>query len=337
MNWLEQEESLIALRHQQVRRLLARSRCRPVATACLAAVIGLVIFAAQARRPKLYEAEVGLLITEGAFETDGRPRPPGELRAFIADVAFADARLDNLIAKRDLVQRLGASDRAAALARMRKLINVRTWHDYFEGYRQRADPPRTARVTIGFSAPDPALALAVARDLGELVAETQTARETQRAMAQIDGLRSAVDSAASESARQRDLLEQAERAAGELPDLGSLLRVKQLARGLESAEKASRSVAAQLLEAQLHLRTVQQIGTRVQVVDPGIPPWHTPAKSERLVQQAVLALILSLPLAVILVGAFDPTIRDEQDLRRAGLRLLGRVPSDQRRLPRVIV
>jgi hypothetical protein len=337
MNWLEQEESLIALGHQQVRRLLARARCRPVATVCLAAVIGLVIFAAQARRPKLYEAEVGLLITEGAVETDGRPRPRGELRAFIADVAFADARLDNLIAKRDLVQQLGASDRAAALARMRKLIDVRTWHDYFEGYRQRADPPRTARVTIGFSAPDPALALAVARDLGELVAETQTARETQRAMAQIDGLRSAVDSAASESARQRDLLEQAERAAGELPDLGSLLRVKQLARGLESAEKASRSVAAQLLEAQLHLRTVQQIGTRVQVVDPGIPPWHTPAKSERLVQQAVLALILSLPLAVILVGAFDPTIRDEQDLRRAGLRLLGRVPSDQRRLPRVIV
>jgi hypothetical protein len=337
MTWLDQEESLVALGLRQVRRLLARSRCRPVATVCLAAVIGLVMFAAQARRPKLYEAEVGLLITEGAFEADGRPRPGGELRAFIADVAFADARLDNLIAKRDLVQRLGASDREAARARMRKMIEVHTWQDYFEGYRQRADPPRTARVTIGFSAPDPALALAVARDLGELVAETQTARETQRAMAQIDGLRSAVDSAASESARQRDLLEQAERAAGELPDLGSLLRVNQLARGLESAEKASRSVAAQLLEAQLHLRTAQQIGTRVQVVDPGIPPWHTPTKSERLVRQAALALILSLPLAVILVGAFDPTIRDEQDLRRAGLRLLGRVPSDQRRLPRVIV
>ena len=337
MTWLDQEESLVALGLRQVRRLLARSRCRPVATVCLAAVIGLVMFAAQARRPKLYEAEVGLLITEGAFEADGRPRPGGELRAFIADVAFADARLDNLIAKRDLVQRLGASDREAARARMRKMIEVHTWQDYFEGYRQRADPPRTARVTIGFSAPDPALALAVARDLGELVAETQTARETQRAMAQIDGLRSAVDSAASESARQRDLLEQAERAAGELPDLGSLLRVNQLARGLESAEKASRSVAAQLLEAQLHLRTAQQIGTRVQVVDPGIPPWHTPTKSERLVRQAALALILSLPLAVILVGAFDPTIRDEQDLRRAGLRLLGRVPSQQRRLPRVVV
>ena len=337
MTWLDQEESLVALGLRQVRRLLARSRCRPVATVCLAAVIGLVMFAAQARRPKLYEAEVGLLITEGAFEADGRPRPGGELRAFIADVAFADARLDNLIAKRDLVQRLGASDREAARARMRKMIEVHTWQDYFEGYRQRADPPRTARVTIGFSAPDPALALAVARDLGELVAETQTARETQRAMAQIDGLRSAVDSAASESARQRDLLEQAERAAGELPDLGSLLRVKQLARGLESAEKASRSVAAQLLEAQLHLRTAQQIGTRVQVVDPGIPPWHTPTKSERLVRQAALALILSLPLAVILVGAFDPTIRDEQDLRRTGLRLLGRVPGRQRRLPQVIV
>jgi|GEM_PF-2533620 hypothetical protein len=337
MTWLDQEESLIIVGHRQVRRLLARSRCRPVATACLAAGLALMIFAAQARRPKLYEAEVGLLITEGAFSPDGRPRPRGELRAFIKDVAFADARLDDLIAKRDLVRRLGASDRAAALSRIRKLVKVHTWHDYFEGYRQRADPPRTARVTIGFSAPDPALALSVARDLGELVAETQTAHETQTLMAQIDGLRVAVGSASSESARQRDLLEQAERTLPARPDLGSLLRVKQLARALESSEKASRPIAAQLLEAQLHLRTAQQIGTRVQVVDPGIPPWHTPAKSERLVRQAVLASILSLPLAVILVGAFDPTIRDEQDLRRAGLRLLGRVPSQQRRLPRVVV
>jgi len=74
---VEQEESLIALGHQQVRRLLAGLAVglwRPYA---LAAGDRPGDFAAQARRPKLYEAEVGLLYHRGAVETDGRPRPRG--------------------------------------------------------------------------------------------------------------------------------------------------------------------------------------------------------------------------------------------------------------------
>jgi hypothetical protein len=333
MTWLDQEELLIIVGHRQVRRLLARSRCRPVATACLAVVIGLVIFAAQARRPSRFQAEVGLLITEGAFAPDGRPRPRGELRDFINRAAFADARLDELIGKHDLVQRLGGGDRAATLPRMRKLIDVQTWHDYFEGYRQRTDPPRTARVTIGFTAPDPALALAVARDLGELVAETQTIRESGEAMAHVEQVRIFMASAATETAHRRREFEQAEQAASERGDPASLWRVQKTKEALEVAERAYRSAAAGLVSAQLHARVAGQLGGRVQVVDPGIPPWRTRPRAERLIRQAAVALILSLPLAVILTGAFDPTIRDEQDLRRAGLRLLGQARSYSRRLP----
>jgi hypothetical protein len=325
MTWLEQEESLFAAGHRQVRRLLSRSRCRPVAAACLAAGLGFMLFAAQARRPKLYEAEVALLITEGAFASDGRPRPRGELRAFITDVAFADARLYDLIGKRDLVRRLGGADRTVTLARVRKLIEVHTWHDYFEGYRESTDPPRTARVTIGFSASDPELALAVARDMGELVAETQTAHETQDAAARVDALRIAAESSASEAARRRDLLGQARLAAAERPDFALLLGAQQLARASDAADKASRSAAAELMEAQLHLRTAQRMGARAQVLDPGVPPWRVPSRRNRLVRQAATALVVSVPLAIILVGAFDPTVRDEQDLRRVGVRLLGRV------------
>jgi len=332
MNWLEQEESLIALGHQQVRRLVARARCRPVATVCLAAVIGLVIFAAQARRPRRFRAEVGLLITEGAFAPDGRPRPRGELRAFVNYVAFADARLYELIGRHELMQRLGTADRADTLASMRKLIEVRTWRDYFEGYRQRADPPRTARVTIGFTAPDPTLALTVARDLGELVAETQTVRKSGEAMAQVEQIRILMGSKAAEAAHLRRELDQAERASAEQSDLASLWRVQKTTRALEAAERSYRRVAAELVSAQVYARTVGRVGSRVQVVDPGIPPWRAPTQAERLVHQAALALILSLPLAVMLVGAFDPTIRDEQDLRRAGMHLLGRVRSGGKRV-----
>jgi hypothetical protein len=311
---------------------MARSRCRPVATASLVAGLTVLLFAVQTHRPKLYSAEVGLLITEGAFDSDGRPRPRGELRVFVNDVAFTDARLNALIDKHDLVRRLGASSSATALARIHKLIEVQTWHDYFEGSRQDADPPRTVRVTIGFSAPDPTLALAVARDLGGLVAQTQAVREMQDVTARVNALRAAENSTASDSARQRDLFEQVKRAVGHRPDLFSWVRLQELARALEVAEKEDRSVSAQLLEAQLQLRTVQQIGARVQVVDSGIPPGPTPSKLKRLLSQAVLALVPSLPLAAILIGVFDPTIRDEQDLRRTGLRWLGQVPDRNKRL-----
>jgi hypothetical protein len=191
-------------------------------------------------------------------------------------------------------------------------------------------------VTIGFSASDPALALTVARDLGELVAETQTAREVQAATAQVDSLRVAVDNAASESARQRDRLEQAERTSSERSDVGKLLRAQQFARALESAEKASRSIAAELFEAQTHLRAIQQIGGRVQIVDPGIPPWRVRSRRSRFVSYAAVALAMSVPLAVILIGALDPMIRDEQDVRRTGMLWLGCVP-DRSKLPREVV
>jgi hypothetical protein len=332
MNWLEQEESLVALGHRQVRRLLARSRCRPVATACLAAVIGLVIFAAQARRPKLYEAEVGLLITEGAFAPDGRPRPRGELRAFVNDVAFSNARLDDLVRKHDLLPWLGTTNREAALTSMRKLIKVNTWHDYFEGYRQHADPPRTARVTIEFTATEPALALAVARDLGELLAETQTARESEKATARVEELRVLMGSAAAEAARRRAEQERAERAGGERPDPASLWRVQKTMQGLETAENTSRAVTAELISAQLYAQTVGRVGSRVQVVDPGIPPWRTATRAERLMRQVTLAALVSVPLVIMLIGAFDPTVRDEQDLVRIGMRLLGRVPGSSERV-----
>jgi hypothetical protein len=335
MTWLEQEESLIVLGHRQVRRLVVRARCRPVATVCLAVGLGLVLFAAQARRPRKYEAEVGLLITEGAFAPDGRPRPRGELRAFINSAAFTNARLDGLIGKHDLTRQLGIGDHAATLAGMRELIKVHTWHDYFDGYRQRADPPRTARVTIEFTAPDPALALAVARGLGELLAETQTAREAEKAKAQVEELHVLTGGAAAEAARRRVDLERAIGAAGERSDLASLWRVQKTKRALETAENTSRSVAAELVSAQLYAQTVGRVGNRVQVVDPGVPPWRTPTRAERLVRQAALAVIVSFPLVVVLVGAFDPTVRDAQDLRRAGMRLLGHVPGRSERFRQV--
>jgi hypothetical protein len=49
-------------------------------------------------------------------------------------------------------------------------------------------------------------------------------------------------------------------------------------------------------------------------------------------RQVTLAALVSVPLVIMLIGAFDPTVRDEQDLVRIGMRLLGRVPGSSERV-----
>ena len=70
-------------------------RCwhRPYLTLAVTLLLAAGLFTVQIRRPKLYKAEVGLLIIEGAFAADGRPRPRGELRSFIEAAVLAAPRL----------------------------------------------------------------------------------------------------------------------------------------------------------------------------------------------------------------------------------------------------
>jgi len=197
------------------------------------------------------------------------------LRAFVNDVAFSNARLDDLVRKHDLLPWLGTTNREAALTSMRKLIKVNTWHDYFEGYRQHADPPRTARVTIEFTATEPALALAVARDLGELLAETQTARESEKATARVEELRVLMGSAAAEAARRRAELERAERAAENGPILPRSGGCRRLCRAGDSREHISSSDSRADL-GQLYAQTVGRVGSRSRSWTRGFRPGELP-------------------------------------------------------------
>jgi hypothetical protein len=274
----------------------------------------------------MYDAEVGLLITEGAFADDGRPRPRGELRAFIIRTIFTTAQLDALISKHDLVTKLRAGSPEGARSRMRKLVEVNTYSDYFEGYRERADPPRSARVTISFSAPDPELALAVARDIGAIVAETQTRRAAEAANLRLEGLRVLAENAAGRAASLEDQLGRAKENALEQPSAVARERLAQLSGGVRVAQDAAKQAAASLVDAQLQAHAVHQLGPMIQVVKQGVPFWRTMPRGERLVRQAMLALFIGCLAALILIGSLDPAVLDEADIQRAGLIPAGRVP-----------
>jgi hypothetical protein len=275
----------------------------------------------------MYDGGVGLLITEGAFSSDGRPRPRGELLGFIDRAVFTAARLEELANKHDLVRKLRAPNLEVAVDRLRQQIDVGIWQDYFEGYRQGEDPPRTVRVTIGFSAPDPETALAVARDLGQLVAETQTQHEADSAAERVKSRRILAASAAARANGLHEELERMKVDAVEQPGGNAFVGLQRMKAAVQAADAASSAMAGDLVDAQLRERAVRRVGHLVQVVDPGTPVWQRLSRTERLAGQGALALGLGMFLAVFLVGSLDPTIRDEQDLRRVRIPYLGSVPA----------
>jgi len=308
-------------------------RCHPVVTLGLALMVALGVFGLQARRRPMYEAEVGLLITEGTFAADGRPRPRGELRAFLTREIFTPEHLDSLIDKHRLVQMLRTGGRDGARARLRKLIEVDTSHDYFEGYRDQADPPRSARVHISFSAPDPELALEVAEDIGKIVAKTQTQHVTEIANARVDAMRILAEKAAGRALDLEEQLLRARQDVGDQRDIRSRDLLEQLAAIVESAQAAARQSEANLVDAQLRVHAIRELDDLVQVVSSSAPLWQRMTRAERMLRQAILAMVVGILAAVVLVGAFDPTVVDEQDIRRSGMVLVGRVPILRGQLP----
>lgn len=305
--------------------MIRHARRRPVLTLGLALLLALGLFAAQARRRQMFDAEVGLLISEGAFAADGRPRPRGELRAFLTRAIFTRDRLDALVRRHDLVTKLGVGNREAAKARLRKLLEIETWHDYFEGYRDHSDPPRSARVAVTFSAPDPALASAVVRDIAEIIIETQTQQATEVGSARVEGLRLVAENAAGRAIElEKQLLRLREEAVGNQSPMTNddLL---QLSRLVQAAQGSARNAEAALVDAQLRTRAVRQLGDLVHVMDRSQTLWSAMSPRARLMRQIVLSLLLAGFASVLLVGALDPTVLDEEDIHRAGLVLLGTV------------
>jgi hypothetical protein len=285
-----------------------------------------MFFGVLSRRPKLYQAEVGLLITEGVLTSDGLPRPRGELRALIGNAIFVTSRLEGLIDKHDLVRRLGAADKPAALDLFRSRIEIGVWQDYFIGFRERGDPPRSARVSIGFSAPDPDLALAVARDLGALVSESQSANEIAAASARVDALRVLAERAEKKFAGVNDLSWRETEEESSEPDPRWNIRRRDLSKSAREAEDEAKAAALKLFNAELEAHEARRFGRMIQVVDPGLPLWEAASVPRRLARLGLLSLALGMLLSVILVSTLDTAVRDEQDLQRIGLRLLGVVP-----------
>lgn len=333
--WLDAEPTFPNIVRQKFRLMAVRARRRPFVTAGVFVTVVMGTFAVQARRPAMYEAEVRLLISEGAFAEDGRPRPRGELRAFVSRALLTPAHLDTLIEKHDLVKQLRTGSLAGARSRVRNLIEINTGFNYFEGYRESSDPPRSARVEVAFSAPDPELALAVVKDLGDIIAETQTSRMAAAAEGRVEDLRLLAESVAGRAISLEEKLDRAKEAVKGQPGPISEGVMQQLVAQVAAARTAAERAEGAFVDAQLRTRTNRQTGELVHVVNPGLSSWRTIPRAERIARHGLVSIAVAALAALILVGVFDPTVLDDTDIQRAGLRAVGRLAVRRAQSPRV--
>jgi hypothetical protein len=260
--------------------------------------------AAHAVKPTQYRVTAVLRVTEGSARAPAA-FAQGALHAHVKDLTFTRSRLLKLMKRLPREFPAAANDPDAAFEEMRELIDVAVDESDVIGENSDLDPPRSARISISFTASRPDVAWQVTHELVDLLIDSALARQRAALLR---------DQAGAESAVQR-----AEAHAGDTATLG-----------LEAVHARLHTVDSRAASARLAARAAEQgQALRFELVDPGRVP-AAAGKGSLLLIFAVV-FVIALIGAGVLAGAFDPRVIGATDLQALRIPLLGELP----RLPTV--
>jgi uncharacterized protein involved in exopolysaccharide biosynthesis len=218
---------------------------------------------------------------------------------------FTSGPLLEVMTRHGLYSSLARKNPRAALDSFREDIDVEIRENYFNQERPIGAAPRSARLIVRYRNADPAVAVSVTRELGELVVKREHAtrknealRAADLAKEQLDEARQALALRRSAVASMRAELDRGnavpERRIAFIGLLGSLpaLELRQ--------DERERREASLALGASLEQRG---IGMVFEVVNDASLPTDAGA-SRRRVFVAGTAFVFGLPLLAIAVGAF---------------------------------
>jgi hypothetical protein len=321
-NWVDDEPVLSETATRVTTRLLQRSRRTwpvwfgIVFTVCLFSAVQKI------RHPPIVPAEVVIRLVEGSIENARQPLSTKVIQAKIFDLAFTRPNLLELLRRhRAAFPRLATDPVAAVDDLLGDVVVVVSQNDFVQ-YRDPNDPPRSVKITVRFKNIDSQLALAVARELADLVVKAEVGeerRELERqaaasSEAQVQGadvLRSLLGERTQPSDGTQPIDVPA-KPSGMLSNLNRRLD--------EAARKDANN--------QLLLRAVdEKQGLHLELVDPGRPPVRK--KGLAAAEGVLMGFPLFLLVAALAAGAFDPRVLDDQDLRALGISPLGHARARQ--------
>jgi hypothetical protein len=320
-NDARREPSAAAMRAESTR-LFRRARRRPMWVLWLGAFVTFGAAAMAARKPVRQRATVVLRMTEEARSQSQLSWTDKALRGYVNEVAFSNTALLNLIKQHKMFRSQAREFNAAdALVQLRERIAVDVAQNHAIALLAPGDRPRSAHVRISYDDGNPPRAFAVAMDLGQLVVATgrgQQRRDAEvalkRASEEEAAARAALDQLRAEAASSVRLASRGQSGPSDIPGLTQALRA---ARSRLDRAEADRVAANLRLDAPTGALDIELLGYA-----PSPPPWP---RARKLAVVIGLTLLLSLPMAALLVGAFDRRIYAAEDVRRLGIPCLGHV------------
>jgi len=307
-NWIDEEPPL----RPALGRLLARLVRRGAVTWWLWIPVAVLIAlgaAALKNRHRVFEATVVLRVIEGTVRVAGAELGPGALRAQVEDLAFTNPNLLAVLRRHVVDFPDVTTDPVDAVADLRRSADVVITDNDFVEERAADDPPRSAGIALSFRSPNPELALAMARDLAELVVRSALNQQKQALEREGAAAAAALQQAEAQTARTADD-----------PDLAA-----QDPRA-EAARQRLMATVAKATNARLGQRAVEAQQTlHIDLVDAGRVP-RRPTNLERL-QDFAIVLALAALAGCLVAGAFDPRVLSRDDLIIMELAPLGEVPA----------
>lgn len=332
-DWYESELPFHRVLATELQRLKRRARARwPLVVLAGLALTAAVVWKVS-RKPPIYKAQIILAITEGELNHGHVATPLHELRDYIGTVLLSTGAIIEMLDEREWLrdERELFGDELV-VAEIRDFLGIGVWRNYFQ-YAWSYDERRTARVALVYTHVDRDFAYEMVRALTNLVIEREGARRAELAQslarqsaAVLDGARVRLTEARAAQLDAAAALAQAEQ-DGDLTQAAiERIRSADAANALRRAEEAFFAMEAtttrEALEAAV---TAAGLALDIDVVADRKPPKHE-RSTVVLVGVAFVALCIFLPLAGIVIGAFDTHVNDADDVARLDLPVLGHIP-----------
>lgn len=334
-DWFAAEADLHSWRRELLR-LKRRARARlPLTLFSALAVTAAAVWLVASRKPPA-ESRILIRVTESQLLRQDTPLTTGDLSAYLYDAAFTNQNLLALIAKHGLYPLARARGDSVAVETMKWYVDIEVYRNYFLLARAFNDPVRSVRVAIKYQHEDPQVSLRVARDLAQLVIDTESHRRSGESgeLAELAG--AALDRASQALERRKLDLSDRQRSLGaaekrrdEEAIAALKVEIARLAGEINVNTQAVRHARESKRRADLQLAMDERgVGLLFQIVDerPPPPPPDPRAVTIRLAMLSLVCFLFVLPLCAIGIGAFDQRLHDREDVQRVGLAVVGHVP-----------
>ena len=326
--WVRREPGFLELRIELMR-MYRRARRRPLITILVALLCAGAVCAQRSRKKQSFAASVTFRVSEVQHGTQVvQPRPTKELKEYVQSVAMRSSRLIELMKQLGLYKGLVDDDPVTAVDFFRSDIGVEVYRNYFV---EEWSTNKSARLVVTYFAGTAEEAALVVTALADLIVQEEQRRRESTASAAASGARELAQLARADVDKRQAEIARLENAIPGAPFVKSAamkIELQGLRKSLGPATERLMSAHAKLADLELALvLEMHDLGVRFDKVDDRVEVVSRHATPVGLVMLGGLIFVLSLPLAVMFVGAFDSRVYDLDDVNRLGLFGVGHVPS----------